>query len=122
MVSTRKCLQKSRLKSFGDLTINVFIPAAQVPENKITALKLFAFLFQHHEILQPILDNKDKSISSGDVDQSMRSQNHTDYFSQYGLSHNKLGAMIDMSKPKHKIPLDREPARHYNVLTGMLFT
>ena len=122
MVSTSKCLRQTLFKTFGYLTINVFIPVAQVPEKKITAQKLFLFLFQHHEILQPILDNKDKSISSGDVNQSMRSQNHTNYFSQYGLSHNKLGAMIDMSKPKHEIPLNREPARHYNVLTGMLFT
>lgn len=48
----------------------------------------------------------------------MRSQSHTNYFSQYGMAHNKLGAMMDLSKPKYEIPLNRQPARHYNVLTG----
>lgn len=73
---------------------------------------------QHHDILQPILDNKDQSVNSKDVRETLRSQSHSDYFSQYGRSHNKLGAMLDLSKPKHEIPLNRPPDRHYDVLTG----
>ena len=58
------------------------------------------------------------SINSKDVSESLQPQAHTNYFSQYGVSHNKLGAMLDLSKPKYEIPHTKVRARHYNVLTG----
>jgi len=75
-------------------------------------------LLQHYEVLKPVLTNKAIATESRDIRSALQPQSHTNYFSQYGLEHNKLGAMLDMSKPKYEIPLQRPLPRQYSVLTG----